>query len=76
MWRANLLEDPDTGKDWWQEEKETTKDEIVGWIHQLYGMSLSKLQEIVKTGKPVVLQFMGSQRVGHDWATKQEQFQV
>ena len=24
-----------------------------------------------RTGKPSVLQFMGSQRVGHDWATKQ-----
>ena len=24
-----------------------------------------------RTGKPGVLQFMGSQRVGHDWATKQ-----
>ena len=29
-------------------------------------MSLSKLQEIVKEGKPGVLQFMGSQRVGHN----------
>jgi len=29
-------------------------------------MSLSKLREIVKTGKPGVLQSMGSPRVGHD----------
>ena len=29
-------------------------------------MSLSKLREIVKTGKPGALQSMGSQRVGHD----------
>ena len=29
-------------------------------------MSLSKLQEIERTGKPGVLQSMGSQRVGHD----------
>ena len=29
-------------------------------------ISLSKLQEIVKDRKPGVLQFMGSQRVGHD----------
>ena len=28
--------------------------------------SLSKLQELVKTGKPGVLQSMGSQRVRHD----------
>ena len=28
---------PDVGKDWRQEEKETTEDEIVGWHHQLDG---------------------------------------
>ena len=25
--------DPDAGKDWWQEEKGTTEDEMVGWHH-------------------------------------------
>ena len=29
-------------------------------------MSLSDLRELVWTGRPGVLQFMGSQRVGHD----------
>jgi len=29
--------DPDTGKDWRQEEKEMTGDEMVGWHHQLNG---------------------------------------
>ena len=29
--------DPDAGKDWRQEEKGTTKDEMVGWHHQLDG---------------------------------------
>ena len=29
--------DPDAGKDWGQEEKGTTKDEMVGWHHQLNG---------------------------------------
>ena len=29
--------DPDAGKDWGQEEKETTKDEMVGWHHRLDG---------------------------------------
>ena len=28
---------PDAGKDWGQEEKGTTEDEMVGWHHQLYG---------------------------------------
>ena len=29
--------DPDTGKDWRQEEKEMTEDEMVGWRHWLDG---------------------------------------
>ena len=29
--------DPDAGKDWRQEEKEMTEDEMVGWHHQLNG---------------------------------------
>ena len=29
--------DPDAGKDWRQEEKGTTEDEMVGWHHQLEG---------------------------------------
>ena len=33
-------------------------------------MSLSKLWELWRTGKPGVLRSMGSQRVGHDWATE------
>ena len=36
-------------------------------------MSLSKLQEIQRTGKSGVLQSMGSQRVGHDLAIEQQQ---
>ena len=36
-------------------------------------MNLSKLQKIVKTGKPGVLQSMGLQRVRHDLATEQQQ---
>ena len=39
--------DPVAGKDWKQEEKRVTENEIVGWHHQLDGMSLSKLQELV-----------------------------
>ena len=34
-------------------------------------MDLSKLQEMVKTGKPGVLQSMGSQRVKHNLGTEQ-----
>ena len=29
--------DPDAGRDWGQEEKGTTEDEMVGWHHRLDG---------------------------------------
>ena len=32
-----IWKDPDAGKDWGQEEKGTTEDEIVGWHHRLNG---------------------------------------
>ena len=32
-----IWKDPDAGKDWGQEEKGTTEDEMVGWHHQLDG---------------------------------------
>ena len=38
------------------------------WLHgitDLMDVSLSELCELVMTGRPCVLQFMGSQRVGH-----------
>ena len=37
MGRTDSLEDPDTGKDWRQEEKGTTEDEMAGWHHRLDG---------------------------------------
>ena len=40
--------DPDAGKDWGQEGKGATEDEMVGWHHWLDGHELTKLREIVK----------------------------
>ena len=38
MWRTNSFgKDPDAGKDWSQEEKGMTEDEMVGWHHRLNG---------------------------------------
>ena len=39
--------DSDAGRDWGQEEKGTTEDEMAGWHHRLMDMSLSELQELV-----------------------------
>ena len=35
MQRVDSLEDPDARRDWGQEEKGTTEDEMDGWHHQL-----------------------------------------
>ena len=59
-----IWKDPDAGRDWGQEEKGTTEDEMAGWHHQLDGYEW----EWWWTGRPGVLRFMGLQRVGHDWA--------
>ena len=32
-----IWKDPDAGKDWRQEEKGTTEDEMAGWHHRLDG---------------------------------------
>ena len=40
--------DPDAGKDWRQEEKGTTEDEMLDGITDSMEVNLSKLQEIVK----------------------------
>ena len=35
--RVDSLEDSDAGRDWGQEEKGTTEDEMAGWDHRLNG---------------------------------------
>ena len=61
--------DSDPGGDWGQEEKWMTEDEMAGlasptWWTWAWVNSGSWWW----TGRPGMLQFMGSQRVGHDWA--------
>ena len=63
--------DPDAGRDWEQEEKGTAEDEMAGWHHWLYGHWVwVNSGSWWWTGRPGVLRFIGSQRVGHDWATE------
>ena len=42
-----IWKDPDSVKDWRQEEKGMTEDEMVGWHHRCDGHQLSKLQQLV-----------------------------
>ena len=39
--------DPDAGRDWGQEEKGTTEDEMAGWHHRLDWHELSELWELL-----------------------------
>ena len=66
-----IEKDPDTEKDWGQEEKEMTKDKIVGWHHRFMDMSLSKPGRWWRTGKPSMLQSTGlqSQTWLSNWTT-------
>ena len=61
--------DPDAGKDWRQEDKEMTEDEMVRWPTQWTWVGVNS-GIWWWTGRPGVLQSMESQRVGHDWATE------
>ena len=62
--------DLDAGKDWRQEEKGTTEDEMVGWHHRLNEWVWVNSGSWWWTGRTGVLLSMGLQRVGHDWATE------
>ena len=76
MGRTDSLEkkNPDAGKDWRQEEKRVTKDEMAGWLHRLNRQEFEQtLGDSEGQGKPGMLQFMALQRVGHDLVTEQQQ---
>ena len=56
LWSTNVKnwligKAPDAGKDWRQEEKRTTEEEMVGWHHRLNGHEFEKLWEMVKDGE-------------------------
>ena len=62
--------DSDAGRDWGQEEKGMTEDEMAGWHHWFDGRVWVNSGSWWWTGRPGVLRFMGSQRFGHNWVTE------
>ena len=74
MWRVSSLEKTlMLGKieGRWRRGRQRTR--WLRGITESKDMSLSKLPRWWRTGKPGVLQSMGLQRVGHDWAMEQQQ---
>ena len=61
--------DPDAGKDWRQEEKGRTEDEMVGWHHWLNGHEFEQTQGDSEGQESLEC---CSPWVGHDWATEQQ----
>ena len=64
--------DPDAGKDWRHEEKGMTENEMFGWQQTLWTWVWARSGRWWRTGKPGVLQSMGSQRVRCDLRTEQQ----
>ena len=75
IWTSWLIgNDPDAGKDWRQKEKRATENEIVKMASLIQRTrTWANSGRWWGTGKPGVLQSMGSPRVGHDLATEQQE---
>ena len=65
--------DPDAGKDWRQEEKGKTEEEMVGWHHWLNEHEFEQALGDGQGQKAWCAAVTGSQRVRHDWVTEQQQ---
>ena len=77
LWPPNaksqfIGKDPDAGKDWGQEEKEATEDEMFGWGHWLSGYEFEQtLGDGEGKGSLMCCSPFGL-RVRHDLATEQQ----
>ena len=64
--------DPDAGKNWGQEEKAVTEDEMIRWHHWLNGHEFKQTQEVVKdreAGPAAVHGVAKNQRWPNQWTT-------
>ena len=64
--------DSDAGKDWGQEEKGLTEDELFGWYHQLDGHEFEQTPRDSEGQESLTCFCEWGHRVRHDLATKQQ----
>ena len=65
--------DPDAGKDWGQEEKRTTEDEMVGWHHWLDGHEFEQAPgDGGAQGNLACCSPGGHKELDIDWANEQQ----
>ena len=62
--------DSDAGRDWGQEEKRTTEDEMAGWHHWLNGRESEWTPEVGDGQGGLACCDSWGHRVRHDWATE------
>ena len=71
-----IIKDPDAEKDWRQEEKRTTEDEMVGWHQWLNGHEFEPVlgvgdgQRSLACCSPQGLRAAVTEPTGHDWVTE------
>ena len=69
-WKKKKRKDPDAGKDWRQEEKGTTADEMVGWHHWLSGHEFEKAPGVGDGQGSLVCCSPWGHGVRHDWVSE------
>ena len=62
--------DSDAGRDWGQEEKGMTEDEMAGWHHRLNGREFEWTPGVGDGQGGLACCNSWGHRVGHDWATE------
>ena len=75
LWPPNVKKwligkDPDAGKDWRQEKKGSTEDEMVGWHHRLNGHGFGWTPGVGDGQEGQACWGSWGCRVRHDWATE------
>ena len=62
--------DPDAGKDWKQEVKGMTEDEMVGWHHRLHVYEFKQAPGVGDGQRGLACSSPWGRRIRHDWVTE------